>query len=130
MPGKLYLAGPFHGDPFSVVSITSAVVGPFDLGTIVIRFGLQINPYTAQVSITPDRLRTDPHDHQRHRHPRAQHPRQHRPAKLHAEPNQLQPAANHQRADEQPQPVLDNVHDAAGHGLQRTRVQTQLQSLN
>ena len=53
VPGKLYLAGPFHGDPFSVVSITSAVVGPFDLGTIVIRFGLAINPYTAQVSISP-----------------------------------------------------------------------------
>ncbi|HUN78023.1 MAG TPA: hypothetical protein VMU32_03805 [Solirubrobacteraceae bacterium] len=53
VPGTIYFAGPFHGDPFSVVSITSATVGPFDLGTIVIRFGLQINPYTAQVSITP-----------------------------------------------------------------------------
>jgi hypothetical protein len=53
VPGKLYLAGPFHGDPFSVVSVTSAVVGPFDLGTIVIRFALAIDPYTAQVRIDP-----------------------------------------------------------------------------
>jgi hypothetical protein len=51
VPGKLYLSGPFRGDPLSVVSITSAVVGPFDLGTVVVRFGLHIDPYTAQVSI-------------------------------------------------------------------------------
>lgn len=53
VPGKIYLAGPFHGAPFSLVSVTSAVVGPFDLGTVVLRFGLTINPYTAQVSVTP-----------------------------------------------------------------------------
>jgi hypothetical protein len=53
VPGKLYLSGPFHGDPLSVVSITSAVVGPFDLGTVVVRFALHIDPYTAQVSIDP-----------------------------------------------------------------------------
>ncbi len=53
VPGKIYLAGPFHGDPFSIVSITSAVVGPFDLGTVVLRFALRIDPYTAQVSVDP-----------------------------------------------------------------------------
>ncbi len=53
VPGRLYMSGPFHGDPLSVVSITSAVVGPFDLGTIVIRFALHIDPYTARVSIDP-----------------------------------------------------------------------------
>jgi hypothetical protein len=53
VPGKLYLSGAFRGDPLSVVSITSAVVGPFDLGTVVVRFGLHIDPYTAQVSIDP-----------------------------------------------------------------------------
>jgi hypothetical protein len=53
VPGKVYLAGPFHGAPFSLVSVTSAVVGPFDLGTVVLRFGLNIDPYTAQVSASP-----------------------------------------------------------------------------
>jgi hypothetical protein len=53
VPGKIYLAGPFHGAPFSLVAVTSAVVGPFDLGTVVLRFGLTIDPYTAQVSVTP-----------------------------------------------------------------------------
>ena len=53
VPGKLYLAGPFHGAPFSLVSVTSAVVGPFDLGTVVLRFGLNIDPTTARVNVTP-----------------------------------------------------------------------------
>jgi hypothetical protein len=53
VPGKVYLAGPFHGAPFSIVSITSAVVGPFDLGTVVLRFGLNIDPNTAQVNVSP-----------------------------------------------------------------------------
>jgi hypothetical protein len=51
-PGKVYLAGPYHGAPLSVVSITSAKVGPFDLGTVVIRFALRINPSTAQVEVS------------------------------------------------------------------------------
>lgn len=49
--GGLYFAGPFAGAPFSVVSITSAKVGPFDLGTVVVRLPLQIDPLTAQVNI-------------------------------------------------------------------------------
>jgi len=52
-PGKVYFAGPYDGDPFSLVSVTSAVVGPFDLGTVVIRFGLRIDPRTARVSVDP-----------------------------------------------------------------------------
>ena len=39
VPGKLYLAGPYHGDPLSVVAITPAVAGPFDLGTVVVQRG-------------------------------------------------------------------------------------------
>ncbi len=53
VPGKIYLAGSFHGAPLSIVSITSAVVGPFDLGTVVLRFGLDIDPTTARVNVTP-----------------------------------------------------------------------------
>jgi hypothetical protein len=60
-PGKVYLAGPYHGAPFSIVSVTSATVGPFDLGTVVIRFALQINPITAQPEI--DSTGSDPIPH-------------------------------------------------------------------
>ena len=60
-PGKVYLAGPYHGSALSVASITSATVGPFDLGTVVIRFALRINPITAQVEV--DSSGSDPIPH-------------------------------------------------------------------
>ena len=31
------MAGPFNGAPFSIVAITCAKVGPFDLGTVVVQ---------------------------------------------------------------------------------------------
>jgi hypothetical protein len=60
-PGKVYLAGPYHGSAMSIVSITSATVGPFDLGTVVIRFALRINPITAQAEV--DSTGSDPIPH-------------------------------------------------------------------
>jgi hypothetical protein len=49
--GSLYLAGPHAGAPLSVVAITPAVAGPFDLGTVVIRETLDLNPTTAEVEV-------------------------------------------------------------------------------
>jgi hypothetical protein len=60
-PGKIYLAGPYNGAPLSIVSITSAKVGPFDLGTVVIRFALDINPVTAQVEVSGTQSEAIPH---------------------------------------------------------------------
>jgi DNA-binding beta-propeller fold protein YncE len=60
-PGKIYLAGPYNGDPFALVSVTSAVVGPFDLGTVVVRFGLRIDPRSAEVSVDPTASEPIPH---------------------------------------------------------------------
>ncbi|MGH2902349.1 MAG: hypothetical protein ACRDK7_01960 [Solirubrobacteraceae bacterium] len=60
-PGKLYLAGPYHGAPLSLVSVTSAKVGPFDLGTVLIRFALFINPITAQVEVSGAQSDPIPH---------------------------------------------------------------------
>ncbi len=60
-PGKVYMAGPYNGAPFSVVSITSAKVGPFDLGTVVIRFALEINPETGVVTVDAKASDSIPH---------------------------------------------------------------------
>jgi hypothetical protein len=60
-PGKVYLAGPYHGSALSLVSITAGVVGPFDIGTVVVRFALKINPETAEVFI--DATGSDPIPH-------------------------------------------------------------------
>jgi hypothetical protein len=61
VPGKVYLAGPYHGSPLSIVSITAAKAGPFDLGTVVVRFALNIDPETAEVSV--DGAGSDPIPH-------------------------------------------------------------------
>ena len=50
-PGRLYLAGPYRGAPLSIVAIDSTLVGPFDLGVIVVRSAIRIDPHTAQVSV-------------------------------------------------------------------------------
>jgi hypothetical protein len=60
-PGKLYLAGPYHGSSLSVVAIDSALVGPFDLGTVVVRSAIRIDRHTAQASI--DSAGSDPIPH-------------------------------------------------------------------
>ncbi len=61
VPGKVYLAGPYNGSKMSIVAITAAKAGPFDLGTVVIRYALQINPETAEVFI--DATGSDPIPH-------------------------------------------------------------------
>ncbi len=60
-PGRLYLAGPYNGAPFSIVAVTSAKVGPFDLGTVVVREALKIDPQTAIVTV--DASASDPIPH-------------------------------------------------------------------
>jgi hypothetical protein len=60
-PGKLYLAGPYHGSALSLVSITAAKVGPFDLGTVVVRLAFKIDPETAEVFL--DATGSDPIPH-------------------------------------------------------------------
>jgi hypothetical protein len=60
-PGKIYLAGPYHGSPISLVSITSGVVGPFDIGTVVVRLAIKVNPETAEVFL--DSTGSDPIPH-------------------------------------------------------------------
>ncbi len=52
--GNMYLGGPYKGAPFSMAIITPAVAGPFDLGVVVVRAGLYINPVTAQVTAKSD----------------------------------------------------------------------------
>lgn len=52
--GRAYFAGPYKGAPFSLVVITPAVAGPFDLGVVVVRAALYIDPSTAQVTVKSD----------------------------------------------------------------------------
>jgi len=52
--GHAYLAGPYKGAPLSMVIITPAVAGPFDLGVVVVRAALYVDETTAQVTVKSD----------------------------------------------------------------------------
>jgi uncharacterized repeat protein (TIGR01451 family) len=53
---RAYLAGPYEGGPLSLVVLTPAVAGPFDLGTVVTRVALHVDPATAQITARSDPL--------------------------------------------------------------------------
>jgi hypothetical protein len=52
--GKAYLAGPYKGAPLSLVFVSPAVAGPFDLGNVVVRAAAFLDPETAQVTVKTD----------------------------------------------------------------------------
>jgi hypothetical protein len=54
-PTAAYLAGPYKGAPYSLIMKVPVQAGPFDLGTAVVRATIQVNPETAQVSISSDK---------------------------------------------------------------------------
>jgi hypothetical protein len=55
-PTAVYLAGPYKGAPYSVVSVVPAQAGPFDLGTVVNRAAIYVDPETALATIKTDPL--------------------------------------------------------------------------
>jgi hypothetical protein len=56
--GKAYLAGPYQGAPLSMVIVTPAVAGPFDLGAVTVRAALQVDPESTQVTVKSDPIPT------------------------------------------------------------------------
>ncbi len=47
----VYLAGPYMGAPYSLLIRLPAQAGPFDLGTVVLRAAVEIDPWTAQATV-------------------------------------------------------------------------------
>jgi hypothetical protein len=60
--GRAYLAGPYRGAPLSVAVIAPALAGPFDLGTVLVRSALRIDPRAARASAASDPLPSELHD--------------------------------------------------------------------
>jgi uncharacterized repeat protein (TIGR01451 family) len=56
--GKTYLAGPYKGARLSIAIVVPALAGPFDLGTVVVRVPIYIDPTTAQVRAVSDPMPT------------------------------------------------------------------------
>jgi hypothetical protein len=54
--GHAYLAGPYAGAPLSLVIITPTVAGLFNLGAVVTRIALHVDPFTTQIHAVSDPL--------------------------------------------------------------------------
>lgn len=55
-PTNVYLAAPYKGAPYSVVTEVPAQAGPFDLGKVLVRSALRVDPETTQASVVSDPL--------------------------------------------------------------------------
>ena len=55
-PTAIYLAGPYKGAPYSIVSVVPAQAGPFDLGLVVNRATISVDPNSSTATIATDPL--------------------------------------------------------------------------
>ncbi len=55
-PTAVYLAGPYRSAPYSLLVKVPAQAGPFDLGEVLTRVALHVDPKSAQVTATSDPL--------------------------------------------------------------------------
>jgi hypothetical protein len=58
LPGKVFVAGPYKGQPFSLSIVVRAIAGPFDLGTVVVRAPIMVDAANAKLRVPADALPT------------------------------------------------------------------------
>ena len=56
LSGDTYLTGPYRGGPFGLALVFDAKVGPFRLGTLVVRAALRLDPRSGRLTVLTDSL--------------------------------------------------------------------------
>jgi hypothetical protein len=54
--GKAYLTGSYNGAPYGLSFVVPAVAGPLNLGTVVVRAAVTVDPHTAALTVTSEPL--------------------------------------------------------------------------
>ena len=125
--GQIYLTGPYKGAPFGLSIVVPTVAGPFNLGNVVVRAQIDVNPETTALTVTSDplpqildgiplRLRTA-------------NVTIDRPG-LHLQPDQLRAAVDHRHDLGGRRRAGAGLHAVRRRGLCGTLLQTEVRSLH